>query len=334
MFFLTIILGTLITISSTSWFSIWIGLEINLLSFIPLIKDNKNLFSSEASLKYFLTQALASSIFLFSILLFYLFNNFNINNNLNEYFSLLTSSTILIKIGRAPFHFWFPSVTEGLNWNSIILLITWQKIAPLVIFSYCINFYYLIIIVFFAIIFGRLGGLNQTSLRKLVAFSSINHLGWIIISIINNETLWIIYFLFYCFLSFNLIFIFNNLKILNINQTFYLKNFNLILKLSIFIVLLSLGGLPPFLGFFPKWLIIETLTSQKIMLILTFILFFTLITLFFYLRISYNVLLIGHNEINWNFKIFFIKAPIKITLLITFFSLFGLILINFFYFFL
>lgn len=327
-------MGTLITISSTSWFSMWIGLEINLLSFIPLIKDNKNLFSSEASLKYFLTQALASSVFLFSILLFYLFNNLNNNNNNEEYFSLLISSSILIKIGSAPFHFWFPRVTEGLNWNSILLLITWQKIAPLIILSYSINFYYLVVIVVFSIIFGSLGGLNQTSLRKLIAFSSINHLGWIIISVTNSETLWIIYFLFYCFLSFNVIFIFNNLKILNINQTFYLKNLNLLLKTSIFIVLLSLGGLPPFLGFFPKWLIIETLTAQKIILLLTFMLFFTLITLFFYLRISYNALLIGYNEINWNFKLFFLKAPTKIILAMTFLSLFGLILINFSYFFL
>lgn len=311
----------------------WIGLEINLLSFIPLILDKKNLFSSEAALKYFLTQALASSVFLFSILLFYLFYNFNLYYEINNYFTLLISSSILIKIGCAPFHFWFPRVTEGLKWSSNLLLITWQKIAPLIIFSYCIEIYFLIFIVFFSIVFGALGGLNQTSLRKLIAFSSINHLGWIIIRMYNNEILWIIYFLFYSFLSFNIIFIFNNFKLLNLNQTFYMKNLNLILKTSIFIVLLSLGGLPPFLGFFPKWLVIETLSSQKIIFTLLFILFFTLITLFFYLRISYNALLITHNEINWNFKTFYSKIYIKTTILLAFFSLFGLILINFIYFF-
>lgn len=315
----------------------WIGLEINLLSFIPLIIDKKNLFSSEASLKYFLTQALASCIFLFSILLFFLFNNYLINNNNNtwfEYFNLLISSAILIKMGGAPFHFWFPRVTEGLNWYPILLLITWQKIAPFIIFSYCINFTYLIIIVIFSIIFGSLGGLNQTSFRKLIAFSSINHLGWIIITITNNETLWITYFLFYSFLSFNIIFIFNRFKFLNINQTFFVRNLNIALKISMFIVLLSLGGLPPFLGFFPKWLIIETLREQRIIALLIFILFFTLITLFFYLRISYNALLINNNEINWSFKSFYCNIPTKFIIVITFFSIFGLILINFFYFFL
>lgn len=330
LFFISIILGTLISISSSSWLGIWIGLEINLLSFIPLIIGTKNLFSSESSLKYFLTQALASAIFLFTILIFFIFFNSQIFNFKN-YFSLLISSTILIKIGSAPFHFWFPSVTEGLNWSSILLLITWQKIAPIIIFSYLINFNMLIFIVILSIIFGRLGGLNQSSLRKLIAFSSINHLGWIMISLINREFLWITYFLFYCFLNFRIIWIFNKFKLININQTFYLKKINILFNLSIFISLLSLGGLPPFLGFFPKWIIIEILSIKKLFFILIFMLFFTLITLFFYLRIFYNSLLLRNNEISWNYKIFKFKNINKFLLFISFFSIFGLIFINIFY---
>jgi len=201
------------------------------------------------------------------------------------------------------------------------------------VFSYCINLTIIIFLVIIAIIFGSLGGLNQTSLRKLIAFSSINHLGWILIRIINREMLWGFYFLFYYFLSFNVIFIFDNFKLLNINQTFYIKNLNFTLKTVIFIILLSFGGLPPFLGFFPKWIVIEIIVNEKIFLILTFILFFTLITLFFYMRISYNALLITHNEIRWNYKLFQSKKITKIILFLTFLSLFGLILINFLYFF-
>ena len=300
------------------------------MSFIPLIIRTKNLFSSESALKYFLTQALASSVFLFSILIILLFRNFKIFN-LNFYLIILISRTILIKIASAPFHFWLPRVIEGLEWNSIIILITWQKLAPLIIFSYCLNFYLLIYLVIFAIIFGSLGGLNQTSLRKLIAFSSINHLGWIIIRIITRETLWLSYYLFYCFLRFNVIFMFNNLKLININQTFYISNLNIIFKISIFVVLLSLGGLPPFLGFFPKWIVIEILVIKKIFFILIFMLFFTLITLFFYTRISYNALLINYNTINWNFKIFLFNKNFKTTILLTFLSLFGLIIINLIY---
>nr|QZI85393.1 NADH dehydrogenase subunit 2 [Limnophyes minimus] len=329
MFSNIVMMGTFISISANSWLGAWMGLEINLLAFIPLMSDDK-LMSTQASLKYFLTQALASSVFLFAVIMFMLNNLYQ---EMNNYFTLLISSSMLMKMGCAPFHFWFPSVTEGLSWNAILLLMTWQKIAPLMIFSYCMSMYFLIFIVIFSMIFGSLGGLNQTSLRKLMAFSSINHLGWMIISMHNNEILWMIYFLFYSFLSFNIIFMFNNFKLLNLNQTFYMKNFNLVLKISIFITLLSLGGLPPFLGFFPKWLVIETLSSQKMIFTLLFMLFFTLITLFFYLRISYNALLMTHNEMNWNFKTFYSKIYMKTTILLTFFSLFGLILINFLYFF-
>lgn len=250
---------------------------------------------------------------------------------MKNYFLILISSTILLKIGSAPFHFWFPTVLEGLNWNSILILVTWQKIAPLIIFSYLINFYLLIFIVFLAIIFGRLGGLNQTSLRKIIAFSSINHLGWIMMSLLNNEYLWIFYFLFYYFLRFNVIWIFRNFKLTNINQTFYLKKMNILFNLTIFIALLSLGGLPPFLGFFPKWILIEIIANNKLIFSLIFILFFTLINLFFYLRITYNSLLLRNNEIRWNFKTLNNVNNNKYLVFSTFFSLFGLIFINSFY---
>lgn len=330
MFFLFIIIGTLIAISSSSWFRIWIGLEINLLSFIPLIIRSKNLFSSESSLKYFLTQALASSIFLFSILLLYLFVNFKFN--LIHYNFTLISSTIILKRGTAPFHFWFPRVIEGLRWYSRLLIITWQKIAPIIILSYCLSLNLIIFIILASIIFGRLGGINQTSLRKLIAFSSINHLGWIIAGIINNENLWFLYFLFYCFLNLRIVFLFESFKLFNINQTFKIFNSNKFINISLFILLLSLGGLPPFLGFLPKWLIIELIIKNNIFVILAFILVITLITLYFYMRISYAALLLNHVNINWNFKINYLTKNFKPLIIINFISLTGLILINMIYF--
>lgn len=210
-------------------------------------------------------------------------------------------------------------------------MITWQKVAPLIILSFYLNLNLLIFIIFVSIVFGSLGGLNQTSLRKIIAFSSINHLGWILAGIIYNENIWLTYFLFYIFLNFRVVFIFNNLKLFNINQTFKIFNSNLFLKLSLFIVFLSLGGLPPFLGFFPKWLIIETIIFINIYFLLTFILFLTLITLYFYLRISYASLLINHISINWNFKINLFLRSHKIIIILAFISLFGLSLINLIY---
>lgn len=230
----------------------------------------------------------------------------------------------------APFHFWFPNVIEGLNWTNNFILITWQKIAPLILLSFCLNILFFSLTIIFSIFVGAIGGLNQTSLRKLIAFSSINHLGWIIRNIINNENIWKIYFLFYVFLSISIIFIFNNFRIFNLNQIFNILIKNKIQKILISIPLLSLGGLPPFLGFFPKWISIEIIIFENFFLLVFLIINFTLITLYFYIRISYSSFLLNHNNNNWNFYKNFLKFNnIKLLSFFIFFSTFGLIFINF-----
>lgn len=244
---------------------------------------------------------------------------------------ILISSTILLKSGTAPFHFWFPRVIEGLRWYRNFILITWQKLAPLIILSYCLRLNLLIFIIFSSMLFGRLGGINQTSLRKLIAFSSINHLGWMISGILNNENIWLVYFIFYALLNFSLVYIFNNFKLFNINQTFKIFNSNKFINLSLFILLLSLGGLPPFLGFIPKWIIIELIIKRNILIVLVFILFITLITLYFYLRLTYAALLLNHINMNWNFKSNLKIKNLKWIIIINFISLTGLAIINFIY---
>lgn len=322
--------GTLVTVSSTSWLGAWIGLEINLLSFIPLIIDSKNLISSEASLKYFLTQALASSVFLFGVILIFILDALN-SHQLTIYRNLLISSALLLKRGAAPFHFWFPGVIEGLSWNNGLILITWQKIAPLILLSYCLNFYFLCATTILSILIGSLGGLNQTSLRKIIAFSSINHLGWIIAGIINREILWFRYFLFYCFLTASIVLLFNNFNMFHINQVFVVFNNNSLIKISIFVSFLSLGGLPPFLGFLPKWIIIESLVQINLLFLLTVIVCLTLITLFFYLRVCYSAFLINHNTQKWNFNNFYRNKKYWIYLINLFSSIFGLFFVSLFY---
>lgn len=245
--------------------------------------------------------------------------------------NIIFASSLIIKTGISPFHFWFPNVIEGFNWINNIILITWQKIAPIILLSFCINFNFFIFAIFCSIFIGSIGGLNQTSLRKLIAYSSINHLGWITARILNNENIWKIYFLFYCFTSITIIILFNNFKIFNLNQIFSLFNFKNLEKIIIFIPLLSLGGLPPFIGFFPKWITIEILISINYIFILIFMLNFTLITLYFYLRICYSAFLLNHNEMNWNFSKFFNKKKILIYSFFLFLSVFGLLLINIFF---
>nr|YP_009560260.1 NADH dehydrogenase subunit 2 [Oxysarcodexia varia]QAA79171.1 NADH dehydrogenase subunit 2 [Oxysarcodexia varia] len=294
-FFSILMMGTLISISANSWLGAWMGLEINLLSFIPLMSDNK-LMSTEASLKYFLTQALASSVFLFATILF-LLNSNKINSN--YFMEMMIFSSLLLKSGSAPFHFWFPNVMEGLSWLNALILMTWQKIAPLMLISYIIYKPLIIIAIILSSLIGALGGLNQTSLRKLMAYSSINHLGWMLAAMHNSNLLWMTYFLFYTFLTFTMIFMFNMFKISHINQLFTLIFHSKTMKFFLFFNLLSLGGLPPFLGFLPKWLVIQSLTINSQLFLLTFMVLMTLITLYFYIRLSYSAFMLNYYENNW-----------------------------------
>lgn len=292
-----------------------------MLAFIPLIRDNK-LISTEASLKYFLTQALASSVFLFAVILF-LLNSKRINSN--YLIEIIIFSSLLLKRGSAPFHFWFPNVIEGLSWVNALILITWQKIAPLMLISYIIFKPLIIIRIILSSLIGALGGLNQTSLRKLIAYSSINHLGWILAAIFNRN-LWLIYFLFYTFLTFSIVFIFNIFKISYINQLFSLFFFDKNIKFFLFFNLLSLGGLPPFLGFLPKFLVIQSLTLNNQLFILTFIVLITLITLYFYIRLCYSAFILNYNENNWLIHSFYKFSYMKTLLRYSYISTFGLFL--------
>nr|UJG45527.1 NADH dehydrogenase subunit 2 [Diplonevra concinna] len=331
LFITSLILGTLITISSNSWLSAWMGLEINLLSFIPLMNDNKNLMSTESSMKYFLVQAMASSILLFFVIMYMVNSNFY--NNfiyMNFYLNLLIISTLMLKMGMAPFHFWFPNIIEGLNWINSLILLTWQKIAPLMLMSYMNLNKIIIPMIIVSMIISAMGGLNQTSLRKIMVYSSINHLSWMCASMMYNELIWLNYFLFYSFLSLTLIYYFFMNKLFYMNQLYSLYNYSMEMKLIMLLNFLSLGGLPPFLGFYPKWMVIELLTTNQLFLI-SIMVMLTLLTLFFYIKMCYSSFLLNYYEIKWN-NIMNMNNKHYLYLFLSYISIFGLLMFNIFYF--
>nr|YP_009536831.1 NADH dehydrogenase subunit 2 [Dendrolimus superans]AQM57903.1 NADH dehydrogenase subunit 2 [Dendrolimus superans] len=328
MFFMFILIfSTFISISSNSWFGCWIGLEINLLSFIPLISNSNNLLMSEASLKYFLTQSIASINLLFSILMkMILLKNFDLNN----FLSIMINSSLLMKMGSVPFHFWFPNIVEGLSWFNNFILMSWQKITPMILMSYYMNNNFLLIMMMINVMIGAIGGLNQTSLRKLMAYSSINNLGWMIFTIMISENLWIFYFTIYSFLISIMIFMFYNLNMFFINQLF-INNMNSMIKINLFINFLSLGGLPPFIGFLPKWIIINFLINNKMFLLSFIFIMMSLIMLFFYIRIIYSSLMFNYIKMKW-FKTYFNNNSLLFINFMSFISTSGIILSTFLFF--
>nr|AYQ19094.1 NADH dehydrogenase subunit 2 [Tenebrionidae sp. 1 ACP-2013] len=295
-FFNSMMMGTLISISSYSWMSMWMGLEINLLSIIPLFSNSKNMFSSESSMKYFITQAMASLILLMAVIMLLISEEF-INPLVNFYFTMMMNSALFTKLGAAPFHFWFPEVMEGLNWNNSLILLTWQKIAPMMlIMNMKINYSFLITVIILSLTISTISGFNQTSIRKIMAFSSVNHIAWMLSTMMMSFQSWVIYFVIYSILNFNITTMMNLTKSFYLNQINNMMNNKKMFKFTLMTNLLSLGGLPPFIGFLPKWIIINWMTSNNMMLITAMMIITTLIMLFIYIRMMMSSMVINTEE--------------------------------------
>ncbi|YP_850999.1 NADH dehydrogenase subunit 2 (mitochondrion) [Priapulus caudatus] len=299
--FLFILLFSMTMVAcSNSWFSMWLGLEMNMLSFVTLLMTSVNMREAESGIKYFLVQVLGSIGFLFGSLslgcsgFFFSFNEF--------LWTYLIFFSLLLKIGVGPFHFWFPGVMEGINMINCGMLMTWQKLGPFCILIDLQNSIMKSVLVVFAMIsglVGGLGGLNQTSLRKLLAYSSIGHLGWMLGAIFISNTIWKTYFLTYSFLSLSLILILFFMGFTHINQVFSFGWEKTTDSLMIMMMFLSLGGLPPFGGFLMKWVVFNGLVNNGLFLLSTILISSSLLNLFYYLRVCYSLSLMGSDAPLW-----------------------------------
>nr|AVN67722.1 NADH dehydrogenase subunit 2 [Eurycotis floridana] len=322
----TLMSGMLISISSNSWLGAWMGLEINLLSFIPLMSNNKNIFTTEASMKYFIVQALASSTLMFLIISKSLIEEFYTTTN-SLVNSIIINTPLLLKGGAAPFHWWFPSIMEGLSWNNCFILMTIQKIAPLILISYSIKMnLFLWTIILLSISIGSIGGFNQISIRKILTYSSINHMGWMLAAMSIGENMWFMYFTIYSVLTLTIILIIKPFQISFINQTFLMSSEMTVIKFLMFTTLLSLGGLPPFLGFLPKWMIIQYMVINNMNMITSFMVVMSLITLYYYLRMCYSSFIMLHMEPKWNIQFHKNNGIIYIGMILSSVSMLGLVL--------
>nr|URX54006.1 NADH dehydrogenase subunit 2 [Glyptotermes sp. 14 AB-2022a] len=293
----TLIGGILISISSNSWLGAWMGLEINLMSFIPLMSTQENIYTTEASLKYFLVQALASSSLMFFVMMKALMNQMIVSGSLHSY-AIMTP--LLLKMGAAPLHWWFPSVMEGMSWTNCLLMMTVQKTAPMMLISYSMNTTSMTLsIILMSVVVGSIGGMNQTSLRKILTYSSINHTGWMLAAMLGGSNMWLMYFAAYSLLTSTVTFIAKSYNISFVNQTM-MVNKKAETKFTLFMTLLSLGGLPPFIGFLPKWMVIQLMIMNKLSLIVAVMVVMSLTTLYYYLRMCYSSFLILHEEPKWN----------------------------------
>ena len=309
------VLGMMVMISSNDLIVFYMGLELQSLALYVLATFNRDqLQSSEAGLKYFVLSALSSGLLLYGCSLIYGFSgstNFDIiSNQLNSNEYVLTFGIVFIIVGLAfkisavPFHMWAPDVYQGSPTSVTLFFTMVPKIAALTVF---IRFLYVpflnlidqwqMIIVFLSIasmLFGAIAAIGQTNIKRLIAYSSIGHIGYTLAGLASgtNEGIQssIVYISIYIIMNLAL---FSCLLMLKRNNKYYediedlsgLSKNHPLLSLSLLVILFSLAGIPPLAGFFAKFYIFKAVIEQSMFFLAVVGLLSTVVAAFYYLRI-------------------------------------------------
>nr|AAL12257.1 NADH dehydrogenase subunit 2 [Myadestes unicolor] len=288
---ISLLLGSTITISSNHWVTAWTGLEINTLAVLPLISKSHHPRAIEAATKYFLTQAAASALILFSSMTnAWHTGQWDITQLTCPTSCLILTTAIAMKLGLVPFHFWFPEVLQGCSLTTGLLLSTAMKFPPITLFfmtSQSLNPTPLVIMAVLSAALGGWMGLNQTQTRKILAFSSISHLGWMTIILVYSPKLALLNFYLYALMTAAVFLTLNSIKALKLSTLMTAWTKSPAFSAMLMLTMLSLAGLPPLTGFLPKWLIIQELTKQEMAPAATIMALLSLLGLFFYLRLAY-----------------------------------------------
>nr|NP_739946.1 NADH dehydrogenase subunit 2 [Zenion japonicum]BAC23542.1 NADH dehydrogenase subunit 2 [Zenion japonicum] len=305
-------LGTTITFASSHWLLAWMGLEINTLAIIPLMAQHHHPRAVEATTKYFLTQATAAALILFaSMTNAWITGQWEIQQMTHTIPTTMLTLALMLKLGLAPAHFWLPEVLQGLDLTTGLIMSTWQKLAPMSLLLQIpsLNSNLLIAIGLTSTMIGGWGGLNQTQLRKILAYSSIAHLGWMVLIISFNPKLTLMALIMYIIMTLSMFLVFKMNHSLNMNTLSTHQTKMPILTALSPLILLSLGGLPPLSGFMPKWLILQELTKQELPLTTTIAALSALLSLYFYLRLSYAMTLTTSPNMTTNTTPWQLKSP-------------------------
>nr|QFU78334.1 NADH dehydrogenase subunit 2 [Cyrtodactylus mombergi] len=302
--------STIITMASHHWLLAWLGLELNTLSILPILMKHHHPRATEATTKYFLVQTTAATMILFaSTMNAWQTGQWSITNS-SPTTTMLTTIAIMLKLGLAPVHIWYPQVLQGTSMYTALTISTWQKLAPLTLLYMThnhLNHNTMLLVGLLSALLGGWGGLNQTQTRLIMAFSSIAHMGWLITALTLSPSLATLTLLTYLAMTtamFTPLALTNAKTISDISTTWPLSPTTLTTTM---ITLMSLGGLPPLTGFMPKWLILKGLVTTNMALLATLIFLSSLPSLFFYIRLAYLTILTTpptttSTEHQWRFK--------------------------------
>ena len=317
------IFGMVLLISSYDFISIYLALELQSLCLYILASYDKNsYFSTEAGLKYFILGAFASGLLLFGFTILYgLTGMTNLDDLLHFLYYLevdnflfngiilglmFVSVAFLFKLGAAPFHMWLPDVYEG---ASLIVTFFFAVVPKIVIIGFMLKFYIIIFglfnfcwsilfmyCAFFSLLIGSLGALYQTKLKRLVAYSAIGNVGFLLFGLgcnsiegIHGVILYLIFYLVNLISLFCILLILrrfsSNFNIVNIYDLSSLKESNILLAFFMSLFLFSMAGIPPLAGFYGKFYIFLALVNSKFYLLALIGVLFSVISSFYYIRL-------------------------------------------------
>lgn len=297
-----VLLGSLIIVICDHLLIIYLGLELQTFSFFILISKNRSsIKSSEAGLKYFILGALSSGLYLLGLSLFFLSG---VSLSISEV--LFMSSDILIIIGSIlillsfafklalfPLHFWIPDIYEGSSWDIISLISTLPKISILtILIQLSVNLNLLLFCSLISIVIGTLGALNQSKLKRLLAYSGISHMGFIVLGLnllfIEGYEISYVYITIYIITMLSIFLMVINSpwkKDYYIIELSGLQYINRMLSLTWLIIFLSIAGIPPLSGFLSKWFILWNIINYDYLISGLIGIIFSAIGAGYYLRV-------------------------------------------------
>nr|AQU14908.1 NADH dehydrogenase subunit 2 [Pachydactylus namaquensis] len=287
----TLSTSTIITMSSHHWILAWLGLELNTLSILPIIVKPNHPRAIEATTKYFIIQTLAAAMILFATTMnAWQTGNWDITLSSSPLWNTIILSALLLKLGIAPAHLWYPDIIQGVNLYTALIISTWQKLAPLTLLYLTINHMPTSILLLagtLSVLTGGVAGLNQTQTRKILAFSSIAHMGWLIIALSMNPRLATLTLITYLLMTTTVFLSFATTNTKTLQDLGTAWSHSPALMATTTMTLMSLGGLPPLTGFMPKLLILKELTGMGLTLASTTLALLSLPSLYFYTRMAY-----------------------------------------------
>nr|YP_009027757.1 NADH dehydrogenase subunit 2 [Bemisia afer]AHC02250.1 NADH dehydrogenase subunit 2 [Bemisia afer] len=276
--------------TSNNWLMMWFMMEVCLVLFLGLTTLGGGYGAVEFMIKYFIVQVFFSLLLLMH-LVYYLFNLVYMDN-------LVVLGFLMVKVGLFPFHSWLLMLLGKLDWLVFFMVAGPMKLIPVLMLYLTFSLAGLLSVSVGSLIAGSLGGVNNTSLQKILGYSSMVSLCWVFFSLSVSFLVFLFYFGGYLILTLWLCVVFKQSGIFYMNQ-FKLVSWCLSSKIIMFVYVLSISGFPPFLGFMMKWVVVSSLAFVNMKLMISLMVLFSVVSTYFYLQMFFYVMMVYAGAGKW-----------------------------------